>query len=102
MTEATDFMLNNKVGPVIKTGEIADAVIEAVREDNPGKTFVIEDNLAYVRIQTDGECIIRRETMEAILGRPFNMQELGVVLASFAGQIESESTHFRFYLTRTL
>lgn len=102
MSGTRDPMRNNKVGPVIKTGEIADAAIEAVHEDNPGKHFDIEDSIAYVRIQTDGECIIRRETMEAILGRPFNMQELGVVLASFAGQVESESTHFRFYLTRTL
>lgn len=97
-----DLLRNNKVGPVIKTGEIADAAIEALVEDNPGKHFDIEDNCAYVRIQTDGECILRRTTMAKILGRPFNMQELGVVLASFAGQVESESTHFRFYLTKSL
>ena len=91
---------NNKVGPVLKTGDIADAVIEAVRQDNPGKHIDVEDNFAYVRVQTDGECIIRQRTMEEILGRPFNMQELGVVLASFAGQIESASTHFRFYFNQ--
>ncbi|MGH8595847.1 MAG: MmoB/DmpM family protein [Gammaproteobacteria bacterium] len=100
MSDSTQRSPNSKVGPVLKTGEIADAVIEAVRHDNPGKRFEVEDNFAYVRVQTDNECIIQRQTMEDILGRPFNMQELGVVLASFAGQVESATTHFRFYLNQ--
>ncbi len=29
----------NLVGPVIQAGEIADAVVAAVREDNPGKAI---------------------------------------------------------------
>ena len=47
-------------------------------------------------------CLIKRETMEAHLGRPFHMQELETVLSSFAGQIETSAHYMRFYLTKNL
>ncbi len=93
---------NNKVGPVLSAGEIADAAIEAIYEDNPDKDVRVENHHAYIRVETDNECLIRRETMEAILGRPFHMQELETVLSSFAGQIETSAHYMRFYLTKNL
>lgn len=94
--------ISNKVGPVLMTGEIADAAIEALEEDNPGKTFEIQDHEAYMRVQTDNECIIRRETMAKILSRPFVMQELEVVLSTFAGRIDLTSDYVRFWLKKKL
>ena len=93
---------NNKVGPVLSAGEIADAAIEAIYEDNPDKDVHVENHHAYIRVETDTECIIRRETMQATLGRPFHMQELETVLSSFAGQIETSANYIRFYLTKKL
>ncbi len=90
--------MSNRVGPVLRTGEVATAAIEALRVDNPGKEFRVHDHVAYVRVDTDGECVILRETMERELGRPFAMAELETALASFAGQIEASSDRFRFYL----
>jgi toluene monooxygenase system protein D len=84
------------------TGEIADAAVEALEEDNPGKTFEVQDHEAYMRVQTDNECIIRRETMENILARPFVMQELEVVLSTFAGRIDLTSDYVRFWLKESL
>ena len=94
--------LHNRVGPIFRSGELASAAIEALEEDNPGKEFTIEDRTAYVRVVTDNECVIRRNTMEQILGRPFEMQELEVVLGSFSGQIQAEEEFMRFYFTKTL
>jgi len=94
--------ISNKVGPVLMTGEIADAAIEALEEDNPGKTFEIQDHEAYMRVQTDNECIIRRETMAKILSRPFVMQELEVVLSTFAGRIDLTADYVRFWLKKKL
>ena len=88
---------NNRVGPIFRTGELADAAIDAMEEDNPDKEFIIKDQKAYIRVETDHECVIRRKTMEDILGRSFDMQELEVVLASFSGQIEAEQEYMRFY-----
>ena len=91
--------LEDAVGPVLKSGDIADAVAEAVQHDNPDREFKIDDSSGYVRIETPRECWIRRATMEDLLGRPFSMQELGVVLTSFAGRVETSSDYFRFYLS---
>lgn len=93
---------NNRVGPVIRACEIARAVIEAAQEDNPGREIVVDDQMAYVRISTDGELIIRRATLEEALGRPFQMAELELNLATFAGRIETTQDHVRFFLTKTL
>lgn len=93
---------NNKVGPVLMTGEIADAAVEALDEDNPGKEFEIQDHEAYIRVETDDDCIIRRATMEKILGRPFVMQELEVVLSTFSGRIDLSSDHARFYFEKKM
>jgi toluene monooxygenase system protein D len=98
----SDRPTHNKVGPVLRAGEIADAAIEAVYEDNPEKEVHVEDRTAYVRVELDGECIIRRKTMEEILGRPFQMRELETVLGSFAGRIETTTEAVRFYLTKKL
>ncbi len=93
---------NNKVGPVLMTGEIAVAAVEALDEDNPGKEFEIQDHEAYIRVETDDDCIIRRATMEKILGRPFVMQELEVVLSTFSGRIDLSSDHARFYFEKKM
>ena len=92
----------NKVGPVLRTGEIATAVVEAVSIDNPNKEVTVKDHVAYVRVETERECIIRRETIEQCLGRPFRMQEIEIDLSSFAGQIDLTDESVRFYLEKTL
>lgn len=93
---------NNMVGPVMRAGDLAMAVIEAAKIDNPGKEVFVEDKRAYIRIHTDQEMILRRETIEEELGRPFKMNDLEVDLSSFAGQIESKDDSVRFYFEKTL
>jgi toluene monooxygenase system protein D len=92
----------NMAGPVMQAGELADAVIEAARQDNPDKEIVVDDHLAYVRIQAEGGMIIRRETVETCLGRPFEMRELERNLSGFAGQIDTRSDQVRFFLDKKL
>ena len=93
---------NNLVGPVMRAGDLALAVIEAARIDNPGKEVFVEDKRAYIRIHTEHEMILRRETIEEELGRPFRMNDLEVDLSSFAGQIESLDEAVRFYFAKKL
>lgn len=98
----SDGYLNNRVGPVVRAGDMAQAVIEAAEEDNPGKTIRVVDRNAYIRIDTEGEMILRRETIERAIGRPFKMNELEVNLGSFAGQIETTAEYVRFYFNKQL
>jgi hypothetical protein len=58
---------SNMVGPVMRQGELAVAVCEAAQQDNPGKTISVDDKLAYLRIQTEDEMILRRQTIEELL-----------------------------------
>jgi toluene monooxygenase system protein D len=102
MSTATEAYKNNRVGPVLRTSDITEGVIEAAHEDNPGKDIHVDDKIAYVRIDTDGELILRRETLERTLGRPFRMAELEVNLGSFAGRIETSNDHVRFYYEKTI
>ena len=93
---------NNRVGPIIRSGEVAQAVAEAVEIDNPDKEIFVDDKVAYVRIAMESECILRKETMEEILGREFEMRELEINLSSFAGQIETTPNYVRFYFEKVL
>ena len=93
---------NNMVGPVMRAGDLALAVIEAAKVDNPGKEVFVDDKRAYVRIHTEQEMILRRQTIEEELGRPFKMNDLEVDLSSFAGQIESLDDAVRFYFAKKL
>ena len=90
---------SRRVGPAFRPGELATAAIEALEEDNPAREFSVDDRVGYVRVETDEECIIRRETMEEILGRPFRMQELETILGSFSGRIEADEAYMRFYIS---
>lgn len=89
--------LNNRVGPVLRQGALAKAVAEAAEIDNPGKVITLDDKVAYLRVSTDGEMILRRETIEEMLGKPFRMSELEVELSSFSGRIENTAEQVRFY-----
>ncbi|MBH1962427.1 MAG: MmoB/DmpM family protein [Rhodocyclales bacterium] len=97
MSDISQSHINNKVGPVMRQGDLANAVAEAAEIDNPGKTITVEDKLAYLRIQTDGEMFLQRQTIEEMLGRPFSMNELEVDLASFAGRIDTKADYVRFH-----
>ncbi|MEW6269784.1 MAG: MmoB/DmpM family protein [Thermodesulfobacteriota bacterium] len=85
-------------GPVLRSGEVADAVIDAVREDNAGREIVIEEHASYVRIKVAGECVVRRETVERMLGRRFEMREIEIHMPAFAGHIRTSTDAFRFVL----
>ncbi|UCV02768.1 MmoB/DmpM family protein [Dechloromonas denitrificans] len=91
---------NNLVGPVMRAGDLATAIIEAAKLDNPGKEVFVDDKRAYIRIHTEHEMVLYRETIEEELGRPFKMNDLEVDLSSFAGQIESGDNSIRFYFSK--
>ncbi len=92
---------SNRVGPVIRAGDVAKAAHEAIEIDNPGKEVFVDDRGAYVRVECDQECVLTRETMEEVLGRSFEIRELEINLTSFSGQIDVSQDRVRFYLTKT-
>ena len=96
---STEGPIKDPVGPVVQAGELADAVADAVRIDNEDKRVDVRNRGSYVRIEVEGgECILRRQTIEDQLGRPFNMRDLEVSMPSFVGRIETGTEQFRFWL----
>jgi len=102
MGNNTDIVHNNNVGPIVRAGDVALAIAEAAEIDNPDKEITVLDQTAYLRISCEQEMIIRRETIEECLGKHFEMRELEINMASFAGQIEGTSDRVRFYLEKTV
>jgi toluene monooxygenase system protein D len=99
---AGDAINNNRVGPIMRAGDVAQAAVEAAEMDNPDKEILVDDKVAYLRISAEGELILTKESMEECLGRPFQMQDLEINLSSFAGQIDANTDRVRFYLDKTL
>ena len=74
------------VGPVLEPGEIADAVIAAIREG--GGDVTVQDRGAYLRVLVPERCVARRDAIERALGRPFHLPgDLERVMPSFQGTI---------------
>jgi toluene monooxygenase system protein D len=91
------------VGPVLRgmDGDIIDAVLVAIGEDNPDDQVLYEDRGGYVRIHTSRRCRVTRKSLEAALGRPFRLAELEPSLSGFAGRMRYQGDEaLEWYLER--
>jgi toluene monooxygenase system protein D len=91
------------VGPVIRgmDGEIIEALLVAIGQDNPDDELFYEDRGAYVRIHTPRRCRVTRKSLEAALGRSFRLPELEPSLSAFAGRMRYEGDEaLEWYLER--
>lgn len=87
----------NAVGPVIRAGDLADAVIDAIYDDNPDKDVTVVDRGDYVRVSTEGECRLTKGSLEKHLGRSFDLSHLEIEMPSFQGRMKSRSDEFVWY-----
>ena len=85
------------VGPIIRSGEIAEAVIDAIAEDNPGRHVFVVDRGDYVRVHVDHQCVLRKATMEKHLGRAYELCRLEIEMPSFAGRIRTTVDEYTWY-----
>ena len=75
------------VGPILEAGELAVAVVAAIRELHPG--VVVRDRGAYLRVEVDDRCVLRRDAVERRLGRPVALAaELERIMPSFQGRLD--------------
>jgi hypothetical protein len=86
------------VGPVIRAGNLAEAVIEAVALDNPDQDVLVLDQDDYVRIHTVGACHLTRASLEACLGQPYKLAALEIDMPAFRGRLKTrDDEYFWFY-----
>ena len=74
------------VGPVLEAGDLADAIIAAIRERHA--EVEVEDHESYLRILVRSRCVLSRPSVERQLGRPFRLPgDLEQVMPSFKGRL---------------
>ncbi len=61
-------------------------VVEAIQRDNPDAT--VRHLPGLIKIQTPGALVIRRETVEELLGRPWETHEFQLAIVSYYGRVE--------------
>src|SRR3954467_6654200 len=77
----------DRVGPVLQSGAIANAIIAAIKDLN--QDVVVVDRGAYVRVLVPRCCVVTRSAIEKHLGRSFRFPgELETVMSAFKGSLE--------------
>ncbi len=90
------------VGPVMRgmDGELAEALIEAIENDNPDADVMVDDRGGYIRISVPRRCRVTKSSLEEALGREFELSELEPALSAFAGRMRFEDDAIEWYLER--
>jgi hypothetical protein len=87
----------SKVGPVLQRGEVADAIVAAIRTSNP--EVAVLDRGAYLRVLVPWTCLVTRFAIERELGRPFSLPgDLESVMSSFKGRFRVSEDEARWEL----
>lgn len=85
-------MANNNVFIALQNNEEARPIIEAIEQDNTDAR--VEYAPAMVKIDAPGRLVVRRETVEDLIGRDWDPQELHVNLISLSGNIDEDDDEF--------
>lgn len=72
----------------LQVNEDTRPIIEAILADNPGA--VLDESPAMVKINVEDRLVIKRESIEALVGRAFDLQEIHVNLISLTGHIDED------------
>ncbi|KAB7627383.1 MmoB/DmpM family protein [Alkalilimnicola sp. S0819] len=86
-------MTNNTVYIALQNNEEARPIIEAIEQDNRDAT--IEHFPAMVKIDAPGQLVIKRETVEELIGRDWDPQEIHINLISISGNVDETEDAFR-------
>ncbi len=70
----------------MQTNEETRPIIEAILQDNPNA--VVDEQPAMVKINADGRLVVRRETIEEIIGREYDLQEMQVNMITMSGNLD--------------
>jgi hypothetical protein len=93
-TDDIESIGQNLVGPVIRAGTLAEAIIDAVADDNPGSDVVVIDRDDYVRIHTARTCRLTRASLERHLGQPIQLAELEIDMPAFKGRLRTRTDEY--------
>lgn len=73
------------VGVDLQDSEDTRALVDAIEDDNPDANLIRMPGI--VKIQTPGQLVINRETVEERMGREWETHEFQVAIVSYSGNI---------------
>ena len=85
-------MSNNMVYIALQNNEDARPIIEAIEQDNPEAT--VNHFPAMVKIDAAGRLTVKRETVEELIGRSWDPQEMHLHLVSISGNVDEDDDFF--------
>src|SRR5712672_1725200 len=90
----------DRVGPVLQSGPVANAVIAAIKDLN--QDVMIVDRGAYLRVLVPRCCVVTRSAIEKHLGRSFRFPgELEIVMSAFKGSLQLNQDDAAWQLKRS-
>ncbi|WP_027855949.1 MmoB/DmpM family protein [Marinobacterium jannaschii] len=78
----------SKVYIALQNNDDSRFIVEAIEQDNPDVTVIHMP--AMVRVENEGRLDIRRETVEEVMGRDWEVQELHLNLITLGGNVEED------------
>ena len=69
----------------LQTNEDTRPIIEAIQLDNP--EAIVHREPAMVKIDAPDRLVVRRSTIEELVGRDFDLQEMHINLISLSGNV---------------
>lgn len=79
----------------LQANEDTRPIIEAIVADNPHA--VVNQQPAMVKIDAEDSLVVRRETIEELLGREFDLQELQINLITLSGHLDETDDEMKLY-----
>ena len=76
----------------LQKNEESRCIVAAILADNPGA--IVNEQPAMVKIDVPNRMVIRKNTIEAEMGRDFDLQELHVNLITLTGHIDETDDEF--------
>jgi phenol hydroxylase P2 protein len=70
----------------LQANEDTRPIIEAIAADNPHA--VVNQQPAMVKIDAENSLVVRRQTIEELIGRDFDLQELQINLITLSGHVD--------------
>jgi phenol/toluene 2-monooxygenase (NADH) P2/A2 len=71
---------------VLQANDDTRPIVEAIIQDNPEAK--LDEQPGMVRIYAPGSMVLRRETVEEMTGRDFDLQEMHVHMISLSGHVD--------------
>jgi phenol hydroxylase P2 protein len=83
----------SKVFIALQTNEDTRPIIEAILADNPHAE--LDAQPAMVKINAEGQLTVKRASIEELIGRDFDLQELQINLITISGHLDEDDDEFR-------